>query len=197
MPTSINIVIPKTTKTTKNENIISELNSLILEHSKESETQSLTISLIPLSYSDEEAQTNYFSLWFKYIIDHYDNLPDFIVFLREDPIPLSTLKHTKELILGLSKTPYMFLDRTFWLNSIKCNRKGLPHHPDLPIESLFKELLPSQPIPEIIEFVSGAQAMKSKKQILQKPLSFYTHIFDGLQKGNINVYALERIFQYF
>lgn len=139
----------------------------------------------------------YFLSWFDFIIKNYDNLPDYILFLREEPFQHSKFENEKDFVEHLVKFPYMFLDRTYWLYPLKCNKEGLPHHPKLSVDKTFQYVFPEKTIPEIFEFDNGAQCMKSKKRILEKSLSFYKDLYTKLETNQIDIYTMERVFSYF
>ena len=142
---------------------------------------------------------NYFLTWVSSIIDFYKNIdtfPDFILFLREDPLKHTPFETEIKLFDELIRFPHMFLDKTYWLLPLKCTKNGLPHHPNLPVDTTYNMVFPNQKVPEIFEFESGAQGMKSKNRFLERPLIFYENLYKQLEAGLIDIYAMERIFSY-
>lgn len=145
----------------------------------------------------EKEEKHYFELWTRFICNRYDNLPDFILLLSDDPIKHSTFKNMTELFDKLADQTDVFLDKTQWLVNLKCNDLGYPHHPDLPIKSSFIKLFSStDPVPELFDFVLGGQSFISKRRILRRPKSFYVSLLQKLQNKEIDRFTMERLWNY-
>lgn len=134
---------------------------------------------------------NTFVAWLDYIIDNYDRLHEFTMFLREDPLKYTKFKSYDVFYDKLVNNICIFVDRTQWLATIKCNGKGYPHHPDLPIDRVFQEVFNVKKLPEIYEFIYGGQIVFTKKQLLSHPVTFYKNLRD-----NVDEYTLERVWSY-
>lgn len=134
---------------------------------------------------------NNFIAWLNYIISNYDDLNQYTMFLREDPLKYTKFQTYEEFYQKLNTNICIFVDKTQWLITIKCNGNGYPHHPNLPIDHVFKEVFNANKVPEVYEFIYGGQIVLTKKQILSHPISFYTNL-----KDNIDEYTLERIWSY-
>lgn len=48
------------------------------------------------------------------------------------------------------KEPCLLLDKTYWLQNLKCMPNGAPHHPDLELAQWYKKILgDSQQAPQV------------------------------------------------
>lgn len=182
----ITIVYPKTI-TSDIENHI----PLFLEDVKKEKKKNTEFETVLL-----ENDGHYFEKWIKFINDNYENLPDYLLLLSDEPIKHSKFSSVKELFAKLLSNKEEFLDRTHWLINLKCNALGYPHHPDLPVKSTFSKVFPSDPSPDVFDFVLGAQSFLSKRRILNRPKSFYTTLHQMLQQKDIDHFTMERLWHY-
>lgn len=146
---------------------------------------------------DVNKEEHYFESWTRFICTRFDNLPDFMLLLSDDPVKHSTFKDMTELFDRLVDKTDTFLDKTQWLVNLKCNDLGYPHHPDLPIKSSFIKLFSStDPVPEIFDFVLGGQSFISKRRILRRPKSFYESLLQKIHDKEIDRFTMERLWNY-
>jgi hypothetical protein len=112
--------------------------------------------------------------YIQYIIDNYDNLPDYVMFLQGNPFD-----HTPDILDKINyynnnndNFDFKFLSHDI----IKVNLSGCKHHPNLPLIGvyflLFGELIGNLNF----EFGRGAQFIVNKNNILKKEKSFYEKI---------------------
>lgn len=134
-----------------------------------------------------------------YIIENYNNLPNYICFLQGDP--------EVHLTYGLEHIDNMYFDDINFFplcQEFDCDLNGLPQHKDLQIKELIFDRYFID-IPEFITFVAGAQFIVSKQAILNRSKEFYelllkdslrTDIDDVLFKSNKMPWVLERVWSY-
>lgn len=139
---------------------------------------------------------NHFDIWLTFIIDNYESLNDYVLFLRENPLDFSTFKTEQELVKAMYEEPCLLYDRTQWLSTFRCNGLGAPHHNGLPVEQTFKLCFPDKVLPKVYEFLPGGQVMFSKTRIKGQPLSFYQKIKHMLDAKQIDSFAFERVWPY-
>lgn len=144
--------------------------------------------------SDIDEKENYVTEYVSFIVNHYDTLEDYVLFLRADPLTHTTL-NKEQFLDTLTNHAYRFLDKTYWSNIVKCNETGAPHHPGLPLKEWYERLLSSKP-PQVFEFSAGSQFMVPKVRILSKPKSFYTNLLAFVTNKELNAPTLERIWPY-
>lgn len=132
--------------------------------------------------------------YLNFLIDHYDNLEDYIVFLRADPLAHTPL--TKEQFVdALKNHTYRLLDKTYWAHNVKCNDTGAPHHPGLQLK-LWHERILGTKAPQVFEFCAGAQFMIAKPRILAKPKEFYKKILEFVNAKEFDSHTMERLWSY-
>ncbi len=167
-----------------------EKHSLLQKNKKEIYPQFL---LVPV-----EKNENYFSVWANYIVDTYAHLPDFVLFLADDPIKYSKFNTLEEFMTTLFNDPTVFIDKTKWLTTVKCNGQGFPHHPNLPVKESYQKVFGgSQPNDQdVYDFVHGGQAFFSQRRILSRPFPFYSQLKTLLQTQQVDKHSMERLWHY-
>lgn len=153
------------------------------------ETEYRTINLLN---TGREAHT-----YLKHIIDNYDNLSDYVLFIQGHPFD-----HTHQ---DLTKTVDMI--NSFSLENVEhfkplvdhdleCDLNGKPHHPS---ELLIEEYTSNYSIivPNRLIFTPGAQFIVTRQAILSRPKKFYEDLLANVSHGvNQEAYILERLWRY-
>lgn len=145
-------------------------------------------NVVPLPNVGREGHTYY-----KYICDHYDDLPDYVAFLQGNPFD-----HSPNILDDLEKgfgkgkidTPFKFLsDRV-----LNCNLNGCKYHSGLPLKEVYQKLFGQNKEDLAFDFGAGAQFIVSKTNILRHPRSFYSSIVDMLSHhvNPIEGFVIER-----
>jgi len=154
-------------------------------------------NIIKVPNEGREAET-----FLRYIVSHYDQLPDSIVFLQGNPFDHhpNTLSDLKlEEFGGILKMG----GQTF------CDRNGNNSYPGLPVYQIQKILMPELD-PEVFNFTAGAQYMIKKEYIINKPLSWWEKVLGlynyywfsniesgyGHKPGVFIAHVFERIWEY-
>ena len=133
---------------------------------------------------------SYARTYLEYIIDNYENLPEYNYFLRTSQL----VTHTSNIFDIVEKgtpAPFELLSR----NILECNSKGEPHHPGLPIQRFWDAMYPEYSCPETFKFGAGAQFVASRDKILENSLDFYINVLQ-LVSTRINPledFILERL----
>jgi hypothetical protein len=105
-----------------------------------------------------------------YIVSRYTSLPPKILFLQGNPFDHHIDKpRLQDLITKYESYPHITPVSNVIFQS---DGKGLPHHPGLDIDGLYKRLFDSNITLEKYMFSPGAQYMISKDCILSKPINF-------------------------
>lgn len=159
---------------------------------------------IPLPNVGREGHTYY-----HHIITHYDQLPDYIVFLQGHPFDHSpNLFKTLERLFTRKPKRFSLLSETILSNDITDGTTWhwnlhswwykLPAIPkDLPMK-IYHQLLKSKPNNNILYYGTGAQFMVSKQAIQRHPKSFYQRICDMLSYSSnpVEGFIMERLHAY-
>lgn len=133
---------------------------------------------------------SYSSCYLEYILDNYDNLPDVNFFIRS-----SQLQDKFPGILDAIET--MKVDSFSPLSnaSLISDTTGVPHHPGLPIQSLWNGIFEECEIPSSFTFGPGAMFAVTKDEILENSREVYETMLNSIEKklNPIQDYALERM----
>lgn len=135
---------------------------------------------------------NPFEAWLTHIVENYERLEDFVLFLRVDPLQFSSMD-PNAFIQALMKEPCLLFDKTTWLHNTKCLPDGSPHHLGLPIVGTYSKYFPGRPIPQVFEFIVGAQCMSTKERIRARPKAFYEAVLQDIKEKKIEDPVLERL----
>lgn len=125
----------------------------------------------------------------RYIIDDYDNLPNKIVFLQDDPF-----YHSSDVINKINN--YIgdsLLPLSDWITDSDLN--GCPHHCGLSIKEYISMYIPEMKINNLV-FASGAQYIVPKQYILTKPLIWWKKIYNTHFTEQNTPWILERLWSY-
>lgn len=123
----------------------------------------------PLKNVGREGHTFY-----TYIVDHYDKLDDYTIFLQGNPFD-----HLPNILEILNNYKYDKPILDFQLLSryhVKCNITGCKFHPNLPLKNVYEYLYGSKIDNLPFTFGTGGQFIVSKEKILKNPKSFYEKI---------------------
>ncbi len=134
---------------------------------------------------------NSYSLsYLEYIIDNYENLPEFTYFLKTSQLPIHT-PNIFDLIEGSHYAYFEPLSREI----LNCNKNGEPHHPGLPLQRFWDAIYPEYACPESFTFGAGAQFVASRDAILSNSLDFYINVRELITKraNPIEDFILERM----
>ena len=133
---------------------------------------------------------SYSSCYLEYIIDNYDNLPDVNFFIRS-----SQLQEKFPGILDALET--LSIDKFTPLsnNSFISDTNGIPHHPGLPIQSLWNAVFEECEIPSSFTFGPGAMFAVTRDEILLNPRETYEKILNNIENklNPIQDFVLERM----
>ena len=118
--------------------------------------------------------------YYKHIIDNYDNLADYTIFLQGSPFD-----HSPNIISTLHKynnSTDLNIDFEFVSEHIlMCNLDWCKYHGFLPLRNTYNKLFNEDKGHMEYEFGIGAQFIVSKKRILKRPKEFYAKIVELLE----------------
>lgn len=149
-------------------------------------------------------------IYLTYIIDHYDELPDIIIFMHAH----RWTHHNIELLGHDSAEMVRRLNNDYVIHEGYVNMRcqwypGCPDwlHPHDARETLVKqeqvvltkswqELFPSEPLPEALGQACCAQFALSKERVLSIPLSRFVFYRDWISRTPLSDYVSGRIWEY-
>jgi hypothetical protein len=146
---------------------------------------------IPKTNPDDPHSIVYLS----YIVENYDTLPDYVLFLKADPLQTSPIT-PNAFIHAIMKEPCLLLDKTYWLQSLKCLGDGTPHHPGLEIAKWYKKILNTTETPQVFEFTAGSQFLVTKTRITARPKAFWQTLLTYVKSDGLDGATLERLWGY-
>ena len=131
--------------------------------------------------------------YYKYIYDHYEYLPEHIIFLQGNPFD-----HSPNIIgklyhyMGSDNNNIDFEFISEWV--IETNLAGCGYHSGLPLQQVYTTLFDEVKTEMSIIFGAGAQFIVSNKQIWKRPREFYLRIVKMLETSvcPIEGYVIER-----
>jgi hypothetical protein len=132
--------------------------------------------------------------YYKYIYDHYEYLPNHIIFLQGHPFD-----HSPNIIgklhqyMGSDNNDIDFEFISEWV--IETNLAGCCHHDGyLPLQQVYQILFDEVKTEMMITFGAGAQFIVSNKQIWKHPREFYLKLVNMLETSisPIEGYVIER-----
>ena len=152
--------------------------------------------------------------WLFHIITHYENLPDFLVFLQGDPFGHLSYKthhginhYIDKYVSNFDKNKPQWGDLQL-LYRFGWHEEPIHCYPMLRIDDQYSTLF-SSPVPERIGFASGAQYIVPKSLILCRSKTFYKKVHDMILKefatvwtnvkyapDKIDAWSLERLWPY-
>ena len=139
---------------------------------------------------------------FRYIVDNYDTLPDYVVFLQGNPydhfsmVPLNMERAVQDEMQRGYTTGMPFL-RNPW------DVGALYQFPELRVEYFYKLFFDGECPwdtwsvgPKFIEFSSGMQYIVPKQCILARPLEFYKRLHKMMHDGELDGKTVEWLLKY-
>lgn len=109
-----------------------------------------------------------------HIIDNYNNLDDYNVFLQGNPYYNYFYPKNFDPFQYLQEVDFIPLGTIFESDSL-----GFPHHPvSIPIRKEFEKIFNRFSINNRIKFVVGAQFLVSKEKILKYSINIYKKMLD-------------------
>lgn len=123
----------------------------------------------------------------RFIIEHYHELPQRMVFLQGDPF-----YHFKGLFQFLENTNKNGIYFLSDFNPV-CDEIGRPHHfEQLPLKQVLRELnIPDDN--DMFQFSAGAQYLVQRKYILSKSLMWWQNAYNVLKYHKTGPWAFERL----
>jgi hypothetical protein len=135
--------------------------------------------------------------YYTYLVENYDNLPDYTIFLQGNPFDHSPhiLENIYTYLVRMQHSnnnlDFAFLSKNIW----ECSLQGCQFHPNLPLMNVYEHLFDTtQPDTFRFRFGEGAQFLVSKRAILQRPKAFYSKIVEMLDNdiNPIEGFVMER-----
>lgn len=120
-----------------------------------------------------------------YIIENYDNLPDWMLFSQGDP-----MFHYPEF----ADLAYLVdVDKFHWLSnySFESDASGLPHHSGLPVAEFYEKITGKQ-MPPTIPFKPNCLFVLRREDVLKHDRAFYEKLLDMSMEPQAP-WALERL----
>lgn len=145
------------------------------------------------------------NVYLQYITDHYDNLPQYMVFMHSH----RTGWHVEfeDNALTVQRLQLSFLSKTGFVN-LRCNwGPGCPDeiHPlrqlggryqDLAFAEAWMQIFNNTEIPEVVAAPCCAQFAVTREQVLARPLSDYQSYHKWLLETELHDEISGRIFEY-
>jgi len=133
---------------------------------------------------------SYVLSYLEYIIDNYENLPEYNYFFRTSQI-VSQCPTILDEIDHLVEVPFRSLSKAI----LTADPTGAPHHPNLPIRGLWERVYEGISCPESLEFGAGAQFVVSREAIEINSLDFYVNLLDLLKNNfqQVRDFCMERL----
>lgn len=120
--------------------------------------------------------------FFTYIVEHYDNLPDYIIFLQGYPFD-----HCNEIINKINNFKY---DSDFY----PLGHVYIRNNNEIVNRVIFYSKIINVDVIQPIIFISGGQCIVSKKLILKRDKESYLKIIESYQ--NTNIYDIHYLIEY-
>lgn len=131
-----------------------------------------------------------------HIVMNYDKLPDYTLFLQGNPFDHCRLPRN-EFIKCVKEAPLRFRDLEThpWI-VVNCDGFGHPNHPGLPIAPRFVELGIQEQVPDMFNFVVGAQFLVSRQEIQSRSREFYLDLHRRMHNNGLCAWTMERFWGY-
>lgn len=130
--------------------------------------------------------------YLKYIIDNYEKLEDYSIFLDKNPFNVITISRD-EFLKALCDEPCILYDRSSWTTTLRCLSDGRPHHPGLNLNHWFSLIFPGQQGPNAYEFIAGSQFMISSSRIRSNSKSYYENLLNLSNQNGLDDFTMERL----
>lgn len=154
----------------------------VIYNKGEDKDEDLPYFLLDIPNEGRETET-----FLRFIIEHYNELPQRVVLLQGDPF-----YHYKGLIAFLKKPNKNNVCFLSDFNPV-CDAIGRPHHfEELPLKQILRELnMPDTN--DMFHFAAGAQYLVPKKYILSKSLGWWKNAYEVLKYHKTGPWAFERL----
>ena len=149
-------------------------------------------------------------IYLSYIIDHYDGLPDILIFMHAH-----RWTHHNNALLGYDAAEMVrrlnsdYVTREGYVN-MRCHwspgcpewlhpgnlRESLEKQEEVALSKCWSELFPSDPLPVALGQACCAQFALSKERVLSIPLSRYVFYRDWITRTPLSDYVSGRIWEY-
>jgi hypothetical protein len=144
--------------------------------------ENIDLSYISIPNEGREGET-----YLKYIIDNYDNLPDYIIFCQGNPFDHCSDFNNKILnktdgFIPLSNFEYI------------SNQNGEPHHSGLNIGETYAKIFGKTQ--DTFTFYPGAQFIVSKNLILNKSIKTWKKIYSIYNESSGSPWVFERLWPF-
>ena len=145
------------------------------------------------------------SSYLSYIINNYDNLPEFIAFIHGHFTSYHQTDNILNLLKDIKYIDFESLNRRDWRNIfhddvLNEEPKGELREVQLYNWNFVKENYPDMglnlPIPKKLICTACAQFVLSRKTILNNPLSEYLKLWDWMNRTNLDDYISSRVFEH-
>lgn len=144
---------------------------------------------IPLPNRLREAGT-----YLHHIIEHYDDLGEYTIFLQGNPFDHCKMAH-HDFLNTLLNNPMELRHEHHWPIH-HANGDGRPCHPGLQVEQMYMWLGYTEPRHQY-KFRAGAQYMVSRDEIRKRDKEFYQRLYDYMQdRGGMDPWTIERLWVY-
>jgi hypothetical protein len=121
--------------------------------------------------------------YYRYIVDNYNNLEEYTIFLQGYPFIHSENLFYNLFINYINKED-LDIDFAFLSEHIAfCNLTGCEYHPGLPLIELYEKIFGEKKTDLNFLFGAGAQFIVSRKRILKRPIEFYLNIVEILESN--------------
>jgi hypothetical protein len=138
----------------------------------------------------QNCYSSYTISYLDYIIDNYENLPDYNYFIRTSQV----VNQSPDIFDRVESAVPLYYE-PLTRNVLNCNNNGEPHHPGLPLQRFWDAIYPEYSCPESFTFGAGAQFVASRDAILSNSLDFYINVRELISKrlNPIEDFILERM----
>lgn len=135
--------------------------------------------------------------YLKYIIENYNNLPEYSVFIHGHLMSEHQSDNIINIINSIDFTKDIInLNREDWIQTISRGDEFQDRKFSW-IEENWKDLIGDYlPLPDSLTFPSCAQFAIHKSKIIQYPIEFWKHLFNWCEKTELDNFISSRIFEY-
>jgi hypothetical protein len=115
--------------------------------------------------------------YYSYIVDNYDKLGDYIIFLQGNPFDHSPNIIRNMNVLLNKPEEFKFLSEQV----LHCNLSGCAYHRGIPLIPVYEKLFKEKKTHLSFIFGAGAQFIVSKQRILKRTREFYQEVVKLLE----------------
>lgn len=137
------------------------------------------------------------SSYINFIIDNYNQLPDYVAFIHGHEVSDHQIGTTLDLLISSPKIDYFSINRKDLRNQLHEKTTNPNFYTNWKwVVDNYHEIITDIPIPKKLEYTACAQFIVSKKNILKNSLDFYKKMNDWLIKTELPDYITGRIFEH-